>query len=836
MFNFPLLIKEIWRTGQLKLFSLTLLFVVGSFAASDQIFHLMEQSLTEKVSTLMGADRTVVSWRNIPQKWVDETDTNKLKHSLVTSLGSMVASEQGFQLASIAAIDKFYPLAGHIVIAQNRKDTVGQVQQSPSPGNIWLSLRLADALEVKVGQKVNLGKIQLTVTGLILDEPGNVGGMAGLAPRAIINLDDLPSTALVRPGSRVQFKLLLAGDEENLSIYHRWLKDKLKPGEQWQDPAQSTSSSKLLSRIRTFLAVSTMIALLLGIAALAFSGYRFAEEQRERVALWRCLGIKRSQLIRQYLKLMLVIGLLGGLLGILLGTLFSQFMLMMFSDFVGTGMPIFSAQSFNVSSAVLSIATGLLLVSVFLFPTLYQATAIPPLAILRPQQGHLKIPFHYWVPGVLSVMLIAFYWSEDWKLWAAFMLGIITLTIVLVLLTGLFTRVFSSLALTRGGSLAIVSQMIKTNRKSISLQMLVTSMILSLFGLIFLVSQGLFQQWQQELPEDTPNLFLFNVAPEDKSLIDADLKQLKLQSSNWYPIARGRLVKLNNQPILQAVTEKQKQDNALKRELNLTFSNKLEADNEIIAGNWPPSQLHNSSGKTINTLSVEQGLANRLDLHLGDELTFAVGAEQLMGKISSIRKVHWDSFKPNFFIIFPSESKQDIAVTFLSSFYVPAGGLKAVEKTLKQYPSVSMIPVDRVLSQLRSLISQAGIILQLSMGFIALLAFILILTVLHITFRQRLLQGLVIRAVGGSNRLIHRLLLMEWWTLGIISGLVAAIFVELGYAWVAVGLLDLKEQLHPLIWVVLPVIASLVLMLSGQGLRKRLTQQSPLLLLKEQLG
>lgn len=831
MFNLPLLIKEIWRTGQLKLFSLTLVFVVGSFAASDQIFSLLQQSLSNKVSALMGADRMVVSWRQIPQKWLDESKNTQLKSTLVTTLSSMVASEQGFQLASVSAIDINYPLAGHITVAENRKDTEGQIRQSPSPGTIWLSLRLADALEVNVGQNVNLGRLNLLVSGLILSEPGNVNGMAGLAPRAIINLDDLPATDLVRPGSRVQFKLLLAGDEKNLSDFQYWLKNKLKPGEQWQDPGKASSSSKLLSRIRTFLGISTMIALLLGIAALAFSGYRFAEEQRERVALWRCLGIKRNQLIKQYLNLMLVIGFIGGIIGVFLGILFSQLMVYALSDFVQV-----TTTSFNFTSAILSISTGFLLVSVFLFPTLYQATGMPPLTILRPQQGQLSIPFYYWMPGVASVMLIAFYWSDDWSLWMIFMLGIIILAIVLVFMVSLLTGIFSSVAQNRGGSLAIVSQMIKTNRKSMTLQMLVTSLILSLFGLIFLISQGLFQQWQQQLPEDTPNLFLFNVAPEDKEAIKTDLTRLKLKSSTWFPIARGRLVKINHRPVLDVLNKKQQQDNSLKRELNLTFSQHLAADNEIITGHWPPTQQLFSSGKLKNTISVEQGLAKRLGLQTGDILTFAIGSKQLSGEISSIRKVHWDSFKPNFFVIFPENSQQNIAITLLSSFYVPASGLKALEANLKKYPSVSMIPVDQVLSQLRLLIAQAGIILQLSMGFIAVLAFILILTVLHMTYKQRLLQGLVIRAVGGSNRLIHRLLVIEWCTLGVISGLVSAIFVELGYAWMAVGLLDLNEQFHPLIWWALPIIATVVLILSGQGLRKRLTQQSPLLLLKEQLG
>ncbi len=831
MFKPPLLIKEIWRTGQLKLFSLTLMFVVGSFAASDQIFNLMQGSLSDKVTALMGADRTIVSWRNIPQSWVAKAKLDALGYSRVTQLGSMLASEEGFQLASVSAIDKFYPLAGEILVGKSKSDLLGQLQQRPDRGKIWLSFRLADALNVDVGGVISLGDKDFVISGIIVSEPGNAGGMAGLAPRAIINLQDLTDTGLIRPGSRVQYKLMLAGNNSNLKQYHLWLKDRLKPGEQWRDPQQSSSSSKLLQRIRTFLGISTMIALLLGISALAFSGYRFAEEQQQRVALWRCLGIAQNQLIRQYFNLMFLLALLGGIVGITLGWLLSHFILQLLASFITV-----PALSFNLTSALTAIVTGFILVAVFLFPAVYQAANRPPLTILRPQSGHLSVPFLHWLPGIATVILIALYWSDNWKLWLAFSVAILLLALLLHLAGSLLTGFFSSLARRRGGTLAIVSKMIKTNRKTIALQMLVTSLILSLFGLIFLASQGLFQQWQKELPQHTPNLFLFNVSPEDVTAIQADFTEMKINRSEWYPIARGRLVKLNDVNVQQSMNKKQRQDNALKRELNLTYSQVLAADNEIIEGSWPPATVTATDGSVLYNISIEQGLAERLGFKLGDSLTFAVGSEAVQGVISSIRKVHWDSFKPNFFIIFPQQAFDNIAVTLLSSFYVPKNKLATVARKLKKYPSVSMIPVDKVLSQLRALISQAGMILQLSMGFIAILAFILVLTVLQITYKERLLQGLVIRAVGGGNRLMHQLLLTEWLILGAISGIVAAIFVELGYALIAVGLLDLKPQFHPAIWFLLPVIAFTILMLSGQGLRRHLTHQSPLLLLKEQMG
>jgi len=290
---------------------------------------------------------------------------------------------------------------------------------------------------------------------------------------------------------------------------------------------------------------------------------------------------------------------------------------------------------------------------------------------------------------------------------------------------------------------------------------------------------------------------------------------------------------LNGEPIKQALPESSKEDNSLKRELNLTWTDTLGEDNQVLEGEWPPKMEQLDGGSTVSGISVESGLATRLQLKLGQELTFKVGAQVVTGKITSIREVHWDSFRPNFFVIFAEPAFEQIAVTYLSSFYIPESQSLSVENLLREFPTVSMIPVDKVLNQVRQLISQAGLILQLSMIFIAVLAITLVLSVLQITYQERLMHGLVIRAVGGGNKFIKKLLLIEWSVLALVAGFVSALFIETIYAFMASGLLNLSVVFHPLMWVTMPLIAFVILFLSGQGLRQRLIGQSPMQLLKE---
>jgi putative ABC transport system permease protein len=827
--RFPgLLFREIWRTGQLRLFAFTLMFVVASFAASEQIFQQLQASLGNKVAELMGSDREIASSREIPKSWIEKSNSFMIEKSSVVDLGSMLGSEDGFQLSSVSAVDNNYPLRGELLIGNSKLDTKGQSMHAPETGNLWLSLRLASSLNVDLGSSISIGETELIVSGLIISEPGNTSGMAGLAPRALINLQDLHETGLIRPGSRVRYRLLMAGQPKQLEAFKALIEAEFEPGDEWKDPQASTSSSKLLDRIKSFLGITTLIALLMGIAALALAGYRFAEQQRPRVALWRCLGASRAQLIKQYTVLLIIVGLGAGIVGEILGLWLSDFVLMLLAEYL----PV-SEQAIGLSSLLIPILTGILLIAAFLYPAIIQTINRPPLSVIRPESGNLKVPWLHWIPGLMLIASIALYWSSSIQLWLFTVAALIILWGILLFAATILIKIFKGYGNRTGGAIRLVSSLLNGTKTITQVQLVVVSLILSMFGIVLLASQGLLQQWQQELPQETPNLFLFNVSEKDVEPIKQKFAAKNITQSEWYPIARGRMYLLNGEPIKQALPESSKEDNSLKRELNLTWTDTLGEDNKILEGVWPPKMEQLDDGGEISGISVESGLAKRLQLVLGQDLTFRVGAQVITGKITSIREVHWDSFRPNFFVIFAEPAFDKVAVTYLSSFYIPQTESLSVENLLRDFPTVSMIPVDKVLDQVRQLIAQAGLILQLSMIFIAVLAITLVLSVLQITYQERLMHGLVIRAVGGGNRFIKKLLLIEWTVLALVAGFVSALFIETLYALIATGLLQLSVVFHPLLWLLMPILAFIILFLSGQGLRQRLLGQSPMQLLKE---
>ena len=827
LFKQNLLVLDIWRTGQLKLFLLTLILVVASFSASEKLFGQLEASLGHRVSQLVGSDRELSQSSPIPSQWLLQAEMMGLKQTQITELDSMLASESAFQLSNLLVVEDNYPIKGQVLISQTLAQTKGTLANYPNAGEIWLSPKIAKILQVDVGKQVIVGKKPLTVSAIILREPGDVSGLVGLAPRALINHQDLDATGLIRPGSRVGYRWLLGGTEKDLELFHQWLAPKLENEKQWKNPNDEQTSGRILKRIRAYLAIITLIALIMGCATLAMAGYRFAQQQRKRVALWRCMGASRSQLLGNYSQLILWVSVVGSLLGLFLGLLLGQGVLTLVQQSIPLGDSVWRLQML-----FMPLFSGMLLVITFLFPVILMSIQQPPLAVLRCTFQTLKIPFSHWAPGILCVMGIAAYWSSSLKFWLGFGLGFVILSFLLKGLSSLMINVSLKLAKNRTGVLAVVSSLMRTQKKTSSLQLMVISLVLGLFGVVSLSSQNLLSQWQNDLPENTPNLFLFNVSEPDIEPIDQNMTALNIDKATWYPIVRGRLTHLNGVLIRDAIRSEASEDGALRRELNLTWTTQLSPDNKIVEGEWPPN-IFMVNEVTENGISVEQGLATRLDLKLGDQLGFQVGSLYVDGVITSLRTVQWDSFRPNFFIIFPEKSLEQVATTYLSSFYIPQQKTAAVEESLRQFPTVSVIATRKLLEQVSALIAQAGMIVQASMVFLALLSMVLVFSVLLTTYQERLFQGLVIRAVGGGNQFILRMMWIEWLLLGSAAGFAGAFLTEFLYNGIAAGLLELEWKFHPLLWIIMPIAAILILFLSAIPLSRKLTQQSPMLLLKE---
>jgi putative ABC transport system permease protein len=366
----------------------------------------------------------------------------------------------------------------------------------------------------------------------------------------------------------------------------------------------------------------------------------------------------------------------------------------------------------------------------------------------------------------------------------------------------------------------------RRTRTSVS-QMLAFGLTLMAMAVIAQVRTDLLTTWQTQLPDDVANHFAVNILPEKVAALRGFLGERGIPASRLYPMVRGRLVTINAQAVRQAVTKEARGDNALNRELNLTWSTHLQEDNAIEAGRWwQPAD----AGQRL--VSVESQLAGRLGIGIGDELGFAVGAETFTARVVSLRSVQWDSFRPNFYMIFPPGVLDRLPSTYMTSFYLPASAKHTLVDLVREFPAVTVLELDLIIAQVERIFRQVTLAVEYVLVFVLLAGFAVLFAALQASLDERLYEGALLRALGGSRRQLRTGHLAEFATLGLLAGLMAAAGTEC-LAWLLyTRLLHLEYSWQWPVWIAAPPAGMLLVGAAGYWGTRAVVNRSPLLLLR----
>lgn len=242
----------------------------------------------------------------------------------------------------------------------------------------------------------------------------------------------------------------------------------------------------------------------------------------------------------------------------------------------------------------------------------------------------------------------------------------------------------------------------------------------------------------------------------------------------FYPIVRARLTRINGNP-----TEGQ-QDESLNRELNLTWQDTRPAHNPLVAGHWPPKP---------GEVSMEEGLAKRLNVKLGDSVTFMGDTQAFSAKVTSLRQVDWESLRPNFFFIFPSGALDGQPQSWLTSFRWENGNGMLTQLN-REFPTVSLLDIGAILKQVGQVLEQVSRALEVMVVLVTLCGMLLLLAQVQVGMRQRHQELVVWRTLGAGKKLLRTTLWCEFAMLGLVAGLVAAIGAETALAILQINVFD----------------------------------------------
>ncbi|HDX5997547.1 TPA: FtsX-like permease family protein, partial [Acinetobacter baumannii] len=547
--------------------------------------------------------------------------------------------------------------------------------------------------------------------------------------------------------------------------------------------------------------------------AIALTSQRYVQQNQDHIALIRCLGASKFQILWAYIGLLCVVSAIsiaiGSLLGIMMGYGLLELMLQLIPQLDLS----FSVVSFLLGPLPIAIFTSVIVLLGFILPSIWELLNTPPIRVIREQAKSRKSLFFMFFAGITSLVIFSLVLSEN------LMLSIWVLTAIILLCILLYTVVWLLLRALKKMKTRL-SFYIRSASQS-ALQITALALGLSLITVLSVLRTDLLERWQQQLPEGTPNQFVYGLPPFDLKAFEQQLKQNGWQSTPLYPNIRGRLVAKNDVPFSE---EAIKQNNALRRELNLTQSSALPDDNVITKG-----QVEFNA---VGQVSVESKTAESLGIQIGDRLTFSLPEGTLQAKVINFRSVEWESFSPNFFFIFSPKTLDENAGSYLGSFYVPKQDQPKMIHMIQQFSNTVFIDVDRILDEVKRLMNVLVKIVTVLAALVGFSGILVLIACLNLLMDERRREVALLRSFGLSKNKMKQMLSLEIGFLGLLAGIVACCFAEVISA-IASYKMNMALQWHIEIWLILPLAMMLLCALIGRYRLGYLCNLPPLQSLRE---
>ncbi|WP_312921911.1 ABC transporter permease [Stutzerimonas nitrititolerans] len=812
------------RAGELHVLFFALLIAVAASTSIGYFGARLNDAMLLRATEFLGADLVLNGSEPATPAQIEAGKHLQLEHAQVVEFSSVIATDDDLQLSSVKAASDSYPLRGQLrsAAAPYQAEEAGP---GPQPGEAWAEARLFASLNLNIGDIIEVGSKPLRLTRVLTYEPDRVGDFYSLTPRVLMHLDDLAATGVVQPGSRVRYRELWRGPAADLERYRQAVEADLQPHQRLETAKDGNRQiGGALGRAEQYLNLASLAAVLLAGVAVALSASRFAARRFDASALLRCLGLSRREALGLYALQLGLLGLIASLAGALLGWAAQHGLFFLLRNLVVSEVP-----PATFWPALSGIATGLVALAGFALPPLAALGRVPPLRVLR--RDMLPIPPSSWLvygAALLALGLIMWRLSLDLKLTLALIGGGLLATL---LLGGLLLAALKGLRrLLAGASLPWrlgLGQLLRHPLAAAG-QSLAFGLILLAMALIALLRGELLDTWQEQLPADAPNHFVLNVLPADRDAFNERVQALSTSSVPLYPVVPGRLVAINYEPVRQLVSKESQGERAVRRDLSLTWAEELPADNHLTAGTW----WQPGSAAELPGVSVEAELAESLQLQLGDRLSFTVGGLTRDVTVTSLREVNWDSFQPNFYMIFEPGTLQDMPTTYMTSFHLPPGRDRELVQLARDFPSATLLQVEALLGQLRSILAQVSLAVEYVLLFVLAAGLAVLFAGLQATLDERIRQGALLRALGADRALLLKARRTEFGLLGATSGLLAALGCELVSALLYQFVFDLRWQPHP--WLLLlPLVGALLVGGAGVLGTRRALNASPLNVLRE---
>lgn len=765
-------LRRDWHSGELRLLLLALLIAVAAVTSVGFLADRVGRALERDSGQMLGGDLALRADEPIPAEFIAQAQARQLNTAQTLQFPSMASSGDQAQLVSLKAVSQAYPLRGAMRLTETPAGQSVDVAHAPEPGTLWVDPQVLGLLGLAVGENLQVGDSALKITRVISYEPDRGMQFVNVAPRVMMNLDDLPATGLVAPGSRIAYHLLVAGSEAAVGDYQDWLQANMQRGQRLSTlETNRPEVQRAMTRAHQFLVLVALLTVMIAAVAIALAARRFGLRHQDGIAVMRCLGAGKAQLAWMLWVEFLLLAVFASLLGSLGGYVVHLGLVSVVDAWLQTNLP-----QISLRPAWQGMATGLLLLLGFALPPLAALRNVAPARVLRRQAGAVARSWPTYLLGLAAFFLLIIWMSGDLRLSVVVAGGF---ALALLVFIGLAYFMVRTLGLFRHRNLGRPALRFAlagmARRKSLTVaQLCALSMGLTILLLLAITRTDLLQGWQGTLPADAPNTFLINIQPDQRDPVTQRLVEAGVDNVVMSPMIRGRLVSINEHAVTSDNYEDPRAKRMADREFNLSYARTMPSSNDITEGRWLQADQPE--------VSLETGLAQTLGISLNDSLTFDVAGRQVQVRVSSLRKVDWDSFQANFFAVMSPTALEQAPATFITSLHVSPSTQAVVQDLVSEFPNLTVFDVGSILGQIQHVLDQVVQAVQLLFLFTVAAGVLVLGAAMFSTRDERMHEVAVLRALGASGRQLAGALRLELVLLGSMAGLLSA-FAAVAIAW-----------------------------------------------------
>lgn len=818
-------LRRDFKAGDVRILFAALVLAVLAVTSVGFVTDRAERALAIEANRLLGGDAVVRADAPIAGAVHRAAQVGGLRRTETMELQTMIRVGERLQLGELRALGQGFPLRGAFRIADRGGERdAGSV---PARGAIWMSRAGADTLGAVLGDSIAIGDARFTLAALVVQEPDAALDYFNIAPKVFLNLDDVGATGLVQEGSRIRYRLVIAGDAAAVERFVAAARPALGRGQRLETISDARPEIRsALDRAGRFLGLAALVSVVLAAVAVAMAARRHSERHLSGTAVMRCLGASQRTLVGVHVGELLMLGLVACTVGVALAFGLQWLVGSWLSQALKLSIP-----PAGLMPALQGYGVGLVVLLAFGAPPVLALRRVPALRVLRRDLDPTE-PSAWLVALAGFAGLGALLW---WKagsatLGTAMLLGIAGTLAVLAALAWLLIVAVRRLRSRLRGSLryglANVSRRAGTSIAQVS------ALGLGLMALLLLtfVRTDLLDRWQLALAADAPNRFIINVQDDQLAPVRSFMSEQGIAAPTLYPMIRGRLVARNGKPVTGAdyAGQGERAQRLAEREFNLSVAASLRDDNRVTAG-----KFWGSAKPARPEVSVEEGFAEQLGWKLGDRIAFDIAGQPFVATITSLRSVDWESFRPNFFVIASPGSMDGYPASYITAVSVPPQRTRFTADLVARFPNLSVIDVDAVLKQVRGTADQVSTVVEVVFYFSLVAGVLVLMAAVSASQDERLLEGGVMRVLGGSRRQLRLAQASEFAAIGLLSGLVAATAASVLAGVIATQVFDLPWRVD---WTMAAVGAALGLiaaLLAGLYATRRVLDAPPSVTLRE---